>query len=73
MAFESTFSVAVVWAGTQTTDTIKTSERTSGSPTKPGARRAGNSNRNGEQDFTGWEDSRWFVATREPGDASGAS
>ncbi len=30
------------------------SERTSGSPTKPGARRAGDSNRNGKQDFTGW-------------------
>ncbi len=46
---------AVVWVGTQTTNTIKTSQRTCGSPTKPGARRAGNSNKNGKQDFTGRE------------------
>ena len=58
MAIESSFQNAVGWAGAQTTNTIKTSERTSGSPTKPGARRAGDSNRTGKQDFNGWEESR---------------
>ena len=62
MTFESSFQEALGWAGAQTTNTIKTSKGEAngraGHTTKPGARRAGNSNKNGKHGLTGWEDSR---------------